>query len=116
MQLDARGLRSPCRIQTGPNDKAEAVHRRYEAPGSGTFVVDRLSRTCGTSPTVDGKKVRALLPTPPRATGRQSDDGGDNDAKPCKNTVDRGATTRTECTLELDRRAAAAPPGHDDEF
>ena len=40
--------------------------------GLGLFVVDRLSRSWGTSPTVDGKKVWALLPTPPSPTEQPS--------------------------------------------
>ena len=36
--------------------------------GLGLFVVDRLSRSWGTSPTGDGKKVWALLPTPSSPT------------------------------------------------
>ena len=73
-QLDARGLTiavqdyRPGRIRRPPVD---ATNLR----GLGLFVVDRLSRSWGTSPTTDGKNVWALLPTsssptPPFSTER----------------------------------------------
>jgi anti-sigma regulatory factor (Ser/Thr protein kinase) len=67
VQLDARGLTiavqdyRPGRIRRPPVD---ATNLR----GLGLFVVDRLSRSWGTSPTADGKKVWALLPTPSSPT------------------------------------------------
>jgi anti-sigma regulatory factor (Ser/Thr protein kinase) len=70
-QLDARGLTiavqdyRPGRIR---RPSVDATNLR----GLGLFVVDRLSRSWGTSPTADGKKVWALLPTPSSPTGQPS--------------------------------------------
>jgi anti-sigma regulatory factor (Ser/Thr protein kinase) len=66
-QLDARGLTiavhdyRPGRIR---RPSIDAMNLR----GLGLFVVDRLSRSWGASPTGDGKKVWALLPTPSSPT------------------------------------------------
>ena len=71
-QLDARGLTiavqdyRPGRIR---RPSVDATNLR----GLGLFVVDRLSRSWGTSPTADGKKVWALLPTPASPTERRSE-------------------------------------------
>jgi anti-sigma regulatory factor (Ser/Thr protein kinase) len=68
-QLDARGLTiavqdyRPGRIR---RPSVDATNLR----GLGLFVIARLSRSWGTSPTADGKKVWALLPTPSSPTER----------------------------------------------
>jgi hypothetical protein len=72
VQLDARGLTVAVRdhrrgwIRLPPS--IDATNLR----GLGLFVVERLSRSWGTSPTTDGKKVWALLPTPLSPTERPS--------------------------------------------
>ena len=72
VQLDARGLTVAVRdhrrgwIRRPPS--IDATNLR----GLGLFVVERLSRSWGTSPTADGKKVWALLPTPSSPTERLS--------------------------------------------
>ena len=64
LQLDGRGLtiavqdHRPGGIRRRPS--IDATNPR----GLGLFVVDRLSRSWGTRPTADGKKVWALLLTP----------------------------------------------------
>jgi anti-sigma regulatory factor (Ser/Thr protein kinase) len=64
VQLDGRGLtiavqdHRPGWIRRRPS--IDATNPR----GLGLFVVDRLSRSWGTRPTADGKKVWALLSTP----------------------------------------------------
>ena len=73
VQLDGRGLtiavqdHRPGWIRRRPS--IDATNPR----GLGLFVVDRLSRSWGTSPTADGKKVWALLPRPPSPTGQPSE-------------------------------------------
>jgi len=74
VQLDARGLtiavrdHRPGGISRRP-PSIDATNLR----GLGLFVVDRLSRSWGTSPTADGKTVWALLPTPSSPTERPSE-------------------------------------------
>jgi anti-sigma regulatory factor (Ser/Thr protein kinase) len=62
VQLDARGLtlavRDYWRGWTRCRPSVDTTNLR----GLGLFVVDRLSRSWGTSPTADGKRVWALLP------------------------------------------------------
>ena len=72
VQLDACGLTiavqdyRPGRIRRPPVDATNLQ-------GLGLFVVDRLSQSWGTSPTADGKKVWALLPTAASPTERPSE-------------------------------------------
>jgi anti-sigma regulatory factor (Ser/Thr protein kinase) len=72
VQLDANGL------TIGVQDHRRGWAKRLPSVdatnlrGLGLFVVDRVSRSWGTSPTADGKKVWALLQTPSSGTERRS--------------------------------------------
>ena len=69
VQLDARGLTIAVQdYRRGWITRRPSIDTT-NLRGLGLFVVDRVSRSWGTSPTADGKRVWALLPIPSGMTG-----------------------------------------------
>ena len=73
VQLDARGLTIAVHDHRRGWIKRRPSIDPTNPRGLGLFVVDRLSRSWGTTPTADGKKVWALLPMPAPPTERRNE-------------------------------------------
>ena len=73
VELDARGLTIAVHDHRRGWIKRRPSIDATNLRGLGLFVVERLSRSWGTAPTADGKKVWALLPMPASPTERQSE-------------------------------------------
>jgi anti-sigma regulatory factor (Ser/Thr protein kinase) len=73
VQLDARGLTIAVHDHRPGWIKRRPSIDPTNLRGLGFFVVDRLTRSWGTTPTADGKKVWALLPMPVPPTERRNE-------------------------------------------
>src|SRR3954451_15337242 len=73
VQLDARGLTIAVHDHRRGWIKRRPSIDPTNLGGLGLFVVDRLSRSWGTTPTADGKKVWPLLPMPAPPTERRNE-------------------------------------------
>jgi anti-sigma regulatory factor (Ser/Thr protein kinase) len=73
VELDARGLTIAVHDHRRGWIKRRPSIDATNLRGLGLFVVDRLSRSWGTTPTAEGKKVWALLPMPAPPTERRSE-------------------------------------------
>ena len=73
VQLNARGLTIAVHDHRRGWIKRRPSIDATNPRGLGLYVVERLSRSWGTTPTADGKKVWALLPMPSSPTKRRSE-------------------------------------------